>query len=124
MIYELREYVAHEATVPQVHARFAEHTLPLFAEHGLDVVGFWVDQEDPTRVLYLLEFDGPDAQERAWAAFQDDPAWQQAKADSEAHGPIVASMSSRTLEPVPYWRPDLARDTARDNASTTSGAQR
>jgi hypothetical protein len=72
MIYELREYVAHETAVQQVHDRFAEVTLPLFERHGLDVVGFWVDEQDPTRILYLLAFADADAQAAAWAAFQGD----------------------------------------------------
>ena len=103
MIYELREYVAHENTADRLHARFADHTLSLFAEHGLEPVGFWTDREDPTRIIYLLRFEDATAQRRAWAAFQADPRWQRAKEASERDGPIVAGMSSRTLEPVPYW---------------------
>lgn len=103
MIYELREYIAHDQTQQQVHDRFRDATLPLFAKHGLDVVGFWTDQDDPRRILYLLRFDDPDAKTRAWQNFQQDPDWQQAKAASEAGGPIVAAMHSRTLQPVPYW---------------------
>jgi hypothetical protein len=103
MIYELREYVAREDSVQQVHDRFAKHTLPLFARHGLDVLGFWVDDDDPNRVLYLLQFPDRPSQDRAWAAFQGDPDWKAAKADSETNGPIVATMTSRTLAPVSYW---------------------
>lgn len=103
MIYELREYVAHEGTTQKVHDRFAEDTLPLFERHGLDVVGFWQDSEDPARILYLLRFDDADAKQRAWSDFQSDPDWKRAKAASEADGPIVAQMTSRVLEPVSYW---------------------
>ena len=105
MIHELREYVAHPSAVQQVHDRFADVTLPLFERHGLDVVGFWVDQQDPTRIVYLLQFDDAQSQAAAWAAFQADEEWKQAKAASEADGPIVAQMTSRSLEPVPYWSP-------------------
>jgi hypothetical protein len=103
MIYELREYVAHENAVDRVHERFAEHALPLFGEHRLDTVGFWTDDADRTRILYLLRFADEAAQKRAWAAFQADPRWQEAKKTSESDGPIVASMFSRTLVPVSYW---------------------
>ncbi|GEL26295.1 hypothetical protein PSU4_52490 [Pseudonocardia sulfidoxydans NBRC 16205] len=103
MIYELREYVAHENAVEQLHARFADHTLSLFAEHGIEPLGFWTDRDDPARIVYLLRFDDAAAQRRAWAAFQDDPRWQQVKKASEKDGPIVADMLSRTLEPVSYW---------------------
>lgn len=108
MIYELREYVAHENTVQQVHDRFETTTLPLFQRHGLDVAGFWVDQQDPSRIVYLLRFPDEQTQKAAWASFQQDQEWQRAKAASEANGPIVAQMTSRTLEPVPYWTAESA----------------
>lgn len=103
MIYELREYVAHDDTIQQVHDRFSDHTLTLFEYHGIDIIGFWTDQEDPTRVLYLVKFDDAAAQEKAWDAFKVNPDWARVKAESEADGPIVAQMHSRTLVPVPYW---------------------
>jgi hypothetical protein len=106
MIYELREYVAHGHAVQKVHDRFSETTLPLFRRHGLDVAGFWVDQQDPARILYLLRFPDAAAKDAAWARFQSDEEWQRAKASSEANGPIVAEMTSRTLEPVSYWPPE------------------
>lgn len=103
MIYELREYVAHEDTTDKVHDRFRDATLPLFQRHGLDVVGFWVDVKEPHKILYLLRFNDVDQQTQAWSGFQQDPEWKSAKAESEADGPIVASMTSRSLETVPYW---------------------
>lgn len=106
MIYELREYVAHGHAVQKVHDRFATTTLPLFQRHGLDVAGFWVDQDDPTRILYLLRFPDAPTKDAAWARFQGDEEWQRAKASSEVNGPIVAEMTSRTLMPVSYWPPE------------------
>ncbi|MCU1605810.1 MAG: family containing protein [Modestobacter sp.] len=103
MIYELREYLAHGHAVQQVHDRFATATLPLFQRHGLHVIGFWVDQQAPERILYLLQFEDAASQAAAWAGFQADEDWKRAKAESEAGGAIVAEMTSRTLQPVPYW---------------------
>jgi len=109
MIYELREYVAHDNAVQQVHDRFDNWTLPLFERHGLDVVGFWVDKQQPNHILYLLQFTDAEAQESAWEGFKGDADWKKAKADSEAAGPIVAQMTTRTLKPVAYWPLDSAR---------------
>jgi len=103
MIYELREYVANDGAETKVHDRFRDATLPLFERHGLNVVGFWTDEADPTRILYLLRFEDADAQASAWQGFQGDPDWKTAKAESEKDGPIVASMTSRNLQPVSYW---------------------
>jgi hypothetical protein len=103
MIYELREYVAVPGRADALHARFADHTLGLFARHGMRVAGFWTDRADRDRVVYLLAFPDAEAQRAAWAAFQADPDWQRVKAESEADGKIVAEMHSRTLDRAPYW---------------------
>ncbi|QRP50367.1 NIPSNAP family protein [Amycolatopsis sp. FDAARGOS 1241] len=103
MLHELREYVAAPGRAAALHARFAEHTLPLFAKHGLEVVGFWTDATDDGRLVYLLRFADAEAKSAAWAAFQADPEWKRVKAESEAGGPIVAEMHSTTLAAVPYW---------------------
>jgi len=102
MIYELREYVAAPGKAAALHARFADDTLPLFDKHGLTVTGFWTDSADDSRIFYLLRFEDEEAQKRAWAAFQGDPRWQEAKAASESEGPVVAQMHSTTLTPVDY----------------------
>lgn len=103
MIYELREYVAVDGKAEKLHARFADHTLDLFARHGLDVAGFWTDAADDRRIVYLLRFPDQDARQRAWQAFHADPQWQAVKAASEADGPIVAELHTRDLAAVPYW---------------------
>lgn len=102
MIYELREYEATEHGIEPLCERFRDVVLPLFDRHGLEVVHFWTDLEDPRRILYVLRFNHDEARSAAWAAFQADPEWQRAKERSEAAGPIVASMSSRVLAPVSY----------------------
>jgi hypothetical protein len=111
MIYELREYVAVPGAREAVHARFAEGTLALFEKHGLDVVGFWTDEHDADRIVYLMRFADDETRRATWAAFQDDPDWKALKAASEANGPIVAEMHSRTLTSPEYWRHDTARVT-------------
>ncbi|MCW2943427.1 MAG: family containing protein [Actinoallomurus sp.] len=112
MIYELREYVAVPGQAAAVHARFADQTLGLFARHGIDVVGFWSDQEDSDRIVYLLSFADTAAQRSAWAGFQNDPDWQRVKAESEADGKIVAEIHSRTLDRTPYWPHETIRAAA------------
>src|ERR1041384_1294485 len=56
MLLELREYVAAPGRAADLHARFADHTMALFAKHGMEVVGFWTDAEDEGRIIYLLRF--------------------------------------------------------------------
>lgn len=103
MIYELREYVAAPGAADRLHARFADHTFGLFDRHGMTVSGFWHDAADPGRIVYLLAFPDEEARRAAWKAFGADPDWRRVKAESEAGGPLVAEMNSRTLVQAPYW---------------------
>ena len=103
MIYELREYAAVPDRAAQLHTRFREHVLDLFARHDLDVIGYWTDAADDGRIVYLLRFPDEATRTAAWAEFQADPEWLRVKSESEAHGPIVAEMTSRTLTQPSYW---------------------
>ncbi len=40
-VYELRTYHAYPGKLEDVHKRFREHTLALFARHNMKVLGFW-----------------------------------------------------------------------------------
>lgn len=104
MITELREYIATDGAEEQLHQRFQNVVLPLFDRHDMTVDGFWVDEGDRARIVYLLRFDDRAHLDSAWASFQADSDWREAKAASEANGPIVASMSSRILHTPSYFR--------------------
>ena len=40
--------------------------------------------------------------EKKWNAFMADPEWQKKRAETEANGPIVASLSSEILAPTAF----------------------
>lgn len=103
MIYELREYLAFEGRSAALHSRFADHTLALFEQHGLEVAGFWTDEANDGRILYLLRFPDDEARQQAWSAFGQDPTWKSVKETSEADGPIVSLMRSTILSSPAYW---------------------
>jgi hypothetical protein len=42
MIYELRTYTATPGMMDRLHARFRDHTRRIFARHGIQSVGYWV----------------------------------------------------------------------------------
>lgn len=70
----------------------------LLAKHGLGLVGFWLpldpDGQPTDTLIYLLVFDDRAAAEKAWSAFGADPAWVEAKAASEADGPLTVAIES------------------------------
>ena len=73
-------------------ARFGNHTDSIFKRHNMKSVGYWSPEDAPDSqklFVYILEHPSRQEAEKNWAAFQADPEWQKAKAESEAHGPLV-----------------------------------
>ncbi|MGE4095778.1 MAG: NIPSNAP family protein, partial [Candidatus Binatia bacterium] len=65
--------------------------------------GYWTEVFGTSnRLVYMLGYPSLGDREKSWAAFQADPAWQQARAASEQNGPLVAKVSSCILRPTPY----------------------
>ena len=94
-MYELRTYRAAPGRMPDLLRRFRDHTLALFARHGMQSVGYWHPNDDPDVLVYLLRHEhDPKTQ---WEAFLADPDWLAAKAASEVNGPITLSIDSRYL---------------------------
>ena len=105
-LFELRAYHAAPGKLGALQARFANHTLSLFAKHGLTIVGFWVardaDGHPGNDLVYLLAFPDSQAREQSWEAFRVDPDWLKARAESEADGPLLNSLESVLLDPTSY----------------------
>ncbi len=102
-VQEWRIYDAMPGRLPDLHNRFATHTLGLFAKHGITSIGYWTEVFGTSnRLVYMLGYPNLGERERSWVAFQADPAWQQARAASEKNGPLVAKVSNRILRPTAY----------------------
>ncbi|MHB1416140.1 MAG: NIPSNAP family protein [Chloroflexota bacterium] len=103
MIYELRTYDTLPGRLPNLHKRFAEHTLAMFEKHGLKSIGYWEEAVGQNnRLVYLLAFESMQQREEAWQAFGSDPEWLAARAESEKDGPIVSLVTNRILRPTEY----------------------
>jgi hypothetical protein len=102
-VQEWRVYEAMAGKLPDLHNRFANHTLRLFEKHGMANVGYWIELFGTSnRLVYMLGYPSLADREKSWAAFQADPDWQQARADSEKSGPLVLRTYSRILRPTAY----------------------
>ncbi len=105
MIYELRVYTANPGKMEALHSRFRDHTRRIFAQHGIQSIGYWVQTEPETGagdLVYLVTHPDRKAAEAAWTAFRADPEWLKVKGDSERDGPIVANVTSQFMEPTDY----------------------
>jgi hypothetical protein len=86
-IFELRTYTTTPGNLPALNDRFRDHTMRLFARHGMTNVAYWTpmsDQDGAGRTLvYILAHASKEAAEKSFAAFRDDPDWIAARKASE-----------------------------------------
>ena len=96
-VFELRVYHAAEGKLPELLARFRDHTDTLFAKHGLKSVAYWTPVDDPQKnntLIYILQHPSREDAAANWKAFQDDPDWKSVKAKSEENGPLTVKIDS------------------------------
>lgn len=103
MIYEWRIYEAVPGKMPNIVRRFGEITNALFKKHGVDVVGYWTTAVGANdQFVYMLRWESLEARTRIWAAFQADPEWQKARAETVKDGEIVSRVTNSLLTPTNY----------------------
>jgi hypothetical protein len=96
-VYELRIYHAPPGKLPELLARFREHTVKLFERHGMKSVAYWTPVDEPGKsdtLIYILVHPSREAAAANWKAFQDDPEWKSVRDKSEANGKIVDKVDS------------------------------
>lgn len=103
-VYELRIYYTHPGKMPDMLARFRDHTCKLFEKHGMVNIGYWipVKAEDQDKLYYVLRHASRDAAKASWTAFIADPAWHAARDASEIAGKIVIKVDSVFLAATDY----------------------
>ena len=103
MIYESRIYKAVPGKLPNINARFANHTIGFFEEFDIGMVGFWNDEIGASNQLtYILSFDSMADREKKWAAFGAHKPWHEVRAETEKNGPLVAQVINSFMSLTPY----------------------
>lgn len=105
LTYELRTYTTLPGKLPNLHARFRDHTMALFAKHGMKNVVYLTPQEGEKKdntLVYLLAHESKAAAEKSFAAFRSDPVWTKARDESEKDGKIVEKVESVFFTPTDY----------------------
>jgi NIPSNAP len=104
MVYELRVYHIVAGRMPAIIKRFDTVTCRLFEKHGIKQVGFWTVGigESSSDLVYMLQWESLADREKRFATFAADPEWIDARAKSEADGPIVASITNSILVPTSF----------------------
>ncbi len=102
-VQELRLYDAMPGKLPALHDRFSNHTMRLFERHGIENIAYWTETVGTSnRLVYMLGYPSLGDRENSWRAFQADPEWQEARAESEKDGPLVRVSSHSIMRPTAY----------------------
>jgi len=99
-VYELRIYHAAPGKLPDLLARFRDHTIKLFDRHGMKSLAFWTPFDEPAKsntLVYILYHPSREAAAANWKAFQDDPEWMSVRDKSEANGKLAEKIDSTFL---------------------------
>ena len=106
MIYELRIYHTMPGRLPDLNARFVNHTLKLWERFNIRPVGFWTTLvgDNNNDLTYLLEWDSLAQREESWNAFVADKEWLAIRTETEKNGPLVSSITNSILAPTAYSR--------------------
>ncbi|NIA07897.1 MAG: hypothetical protein GWP14_09760 [Actinobacteria bacterium] len=123
MIEEFRVYELYPGKLEAFKERFEKYSKPIFARHGIELLGFWEVGEYPKdakpqvseggtvkpavgskfgidRFAYMVRFKSLEQRDAAWQAFVKDDEWLARRAESEVDGALVASEHTTLLLPV------------------------
>ena len=105
-VIEMRTYTTPEGKLPNLDARFRDHTLALFAKHGITNLGYFhpidADKGAANTLVYFIAHNSRAAADASWKAFRDDPVWVTAKTASEKDGKLTTKVESVFLTPVDF----------------------
>jgi hypothetical protein len=108
--FELRIYKCEPGRLPNLHARFRDHTLKLFTKHGMTNVGYWTPldaaQGADDTLIYILAHKSREAAAASFKAFREDPHWVAVRKASEekAGGSLTVKdgVTSVFMKPTDY----------------------
>ncbi|MBC8002546.1 MAG: NIPSNAP family protein [Opitutaceae bacterium] len=109
-VFELRTYAAGKDLLPNLNARFRDHTLKLFEKHGMQNFGYWNlmsgQKNADVTLVYLLAHKSKEAAAESFKTFRADPDWVAARKASEetAKGSLTIpdGVKSEFLVPTDY----------------------
>src|ERR1017187_2006989 len=104
-VFELRTYTCNEGKLPDLLARFRNHTTRIFERHGMTNIAYWVPQDSPASqntLIYVIAHASREAAKKNWDEFRSDPEWQKAQKDSDVHLNFASNVESAYIDPTDY----------------------
>ncbi len=93
-VFEVRTYIASAGKFEDLQTRFRDHTIRIFARHGMKSIAYWIPADQRNTLVYIIQHESREAAARNWKAFQSDPEWMKVAAASNTTGNIVARVDS------------------------------
>ena len=81
--------VNHFLQLPNLNARFADHTLKLFEKHGIKNVMYSTPVGKGNTLVYVIAHKDRETANKSWKAFGQDPAWKKVAKESQQDGRIL-----------------------------------
>ncbi len=105
-VYELRTYKTADGKLPALDARFRDHTIGLFNQHGIESVAYWHPADEPESqdtLIYIVRHQSRDGAKTAWQAFSKDPNWKAVAKESQKDGKFLRERpTSIYMKPTDY----------------------
>ena len=68
-VFELRTYTTNKGKLPNLNARFRDHTVRLFEKHGMKSIGYWTPTDKENTLVYVISHKSREAAKASWKAF-------------------------------------------------------
>lgn len=105
MIHELRVYRALPGRLPNLLARFRDHTLGgVWDRLGIRQAGFWTTLVgvSANELTYMLAWESLAERDEKWPRFESDPEWAELRRLSMVDGPINLNVRHQLLVPTDF----------------------
>lgn len=102
-VFELNVYHAVPGKVPALEERFRDAS-KLQAKHNLNVVGYWVPNDDlawANTFIYIVAASSREEAKRNWDAFHADPEFQK-YVKSEQANKLIDNVDSTYMRPTDF----------------------
>jgi hypothetical protein len=74
-----------------------------FKKYGIGILGFWTEEIGTSnRLTFILSYDDMGDRERKWREFASDPDWRKVQAETEAGGPLAATVQNTFMRLTSY----------------------
>ena len=111
-LFEIRTYKAAEGRLPNLHARFRDHTIGLFEKHGIENIIYMQPQADQEgaadTLIYFIAHESEEARKASFGGFGQDEDWKAARKASEERAggglSVKKGVTFEFLEPTDFSR--------------------